>query len=55
MAQWGLPWNETFLFAEVSSFQQYWDIYDGMSRDGTASEILDALGKAADTALACPV
>ena len=26
-----------------------------MSRDGTASEILDALGKAADTALACPV
>jgi hypothetical protein len=55
VTQWSLPWNETYIFAEVASFQQYWDIYDVMSRDGTASEILDALGNAADTALACPV
>jgi hypothetical protein len=53
--EWGLPWNETFLFTTVESFQQYWDIYDGMSRDGTATEILRAMDKAADTALACPV
>lgn len=53
--EWGLPWNETFLFTSIESFQTYWDIYDGMSREGTASEIIGALGKAACTTLACPV
>ena len=38
--------NETFLFTDTQSFQQYWHIYDSMSRDGTATEILAALSEA---------
>ena len=44
-----------FLFTDTQSFQQYWHIYDSMSRDGTATEILAALSEAANTSLPCPV
>lgn len=49
--QWRLPTNQYWLFASTQSASTYFEIFDMIGEEGTASEVTESMNKIADVAV----